>query len=104
MIYEHRTYRLRNGTVPEYLRVVENEGIAIQRKHLGNLIGYFSTEIGPLNEITHIWAFEDLADRTRRRAALAADPAWLAFLPKIQGLIETAENKILKPAPFSPLS
>jgi hypothetical protein len=104
MIYEHRTYRLRNGAVPEYFRLVESEGIAIQRKHLGNLIGYFTTEIGPLNQIVHIWAFEDLADRTRRRAALAADPAWLAFVPKIQVLIETAENKILKPAPFSPLT
>jgi len=103
MIYEHRTYRLRNGTVPEYLRLVESEGIAIQRRHLGELVGYFSSEIGPLNEILHIWAFADLADRAQRRAALAADPAWQAFLPKIQVLIESGENKILKPASFSPL-
>jgi hypothetical protein len=103
MIYEHRTYRLRNGTVPEYLRLVESEGIAIQRRHLGELIGYFTSEIGPLNEILHIWAFADLADRAQRRAALAADPAWQAFLPKIQVLIECGENKILKPAAFSPL-
>ncbi len=103
MIYEHRTYRLRNGTVPEYLRLVESEGIAIQRRHLGELVGYFTSEIGPLNEILHIWAFADLADRTQRRAALTADPAWQAFLPKIQILIESGENKILKPAPFSPL-
>ena len=42
----------------------------------GELIGYFTTVIGPLNEITHIWAFADHADRSRRRAELMADPAW----------------------------
>jgi hypothetical protein len=103
VIYEERTYRLKTGRVPEYLRHVEQEGIAIQRGHLGQLVGYFSTDIGPLNQIVHIWAFESLDDRARRRAALWQDPAWQAFLPKIQALIETMESKILKPAPFSPL-
>lgn len=104
MIYEHRLYRLKNGSVPEYLRAVEREGIAIQKRHLGQLVGYFTTEIGPLNEIIHIWGFADLEERARRRAALLADPAWQAFLPKIRDLIEEGSNRILKPAPFSPLT
>lgn len=103
MIYEERTYRLKTGTVPEYLRLVEEEGIAIQAGHLGRLIGYFSCDIGPLNQIVHIWAFASLEDRERRRAHLWADPAWQAFIPKIQALIETMECKILTPARFSPL-
>ena len=32
MIYEMRTYRLRTGTVPAYLKLVEEEGIAIQKE------------------------------------------------------------------------
>jgi dephospho-CoA kinase len=104
VIYEHRTYRLKNGSVPEYLRLVGDEGLAIQRRHLGQLVGYFTTEIGALNEITHIWAFASHDDRAQRRAALMADPAWRAFLPKIQILIEEGNNKILVPAPFSPLT
>ncbi|GJE27673.1 NIPSNAP family protein [Methylobacterium organophilum] len=102
MIYEMRTYRLKTGTVPAYLKLVGEEGIAIQRGHLGNLVGYYATEIGPLNEIVHVWGYRDLADRESRRAALAADPAWTAFLPKIQALIETMESKILRAAPFHP--
>lgn len=104
MIYEIRTYRLRTGTVPTYLRLVEQEGITIQKGYLGALIGHFSSEIGQLNEITHIWAYQDLADRDRRRAALAADPDWQKFVPRIQALIEVMENKILRPAAFSPLT
>lgn len=102
MYHEIRTYRLKNGAIPLYLKVVGEEGIAIQKKHLGTLIGYYSSEIGPINEIVHIWAFASLDDRERRRAALMADPDWLAFLPKIRDLIEVAENKIMKPTAFSP--
>ena len=103
MIYELRTYRMKVGSVPAYLKLVEQEGIAVQKSHLGQLVGYFSSEIGALNEIVHIWAYQDLNDRTTRRAKLAADPRWQTFLPKIQALIETMENKILTPATFSPL-
>jgi hypothetical protein len=103
MFYEVRTYRLGNGAVPAYLEAVEQEGIAIQKEHLGQLVGYFFSEIGPINEIVHIWAYASLDDRERRRAALAADPRWRMFLPKIRDLIVAAENKIMKPAPFSPL-
>ncbi|OLP60920.1 NIPSNAP domain containing protein [Xaviernesmea oryzae] len=100
MFYEIRTYRLKNGAIPAYLKVIGEEGIAIQKRHLGKLVGYFFSEIGPINEIVHIWAYESLDDREARRARLAADPAWQAFLPKIRDLIELAENKIMKPAPF----
>lgn len=104
MIYEMRTYRMKIGAVPAYLKLVAEEGIAVQKSHLGQLVGYFSTEIGPLNEVVHVWAYQDLNDREERRARLAADPLWQAFLPKIQALIEVMETKILKPAAFSPLS
>lgn len=102
MYYEIRTYRLKNGAVPDYLKAVEEQGIAIQKRHLGTLVGYYFSEIGPVNEIVHIWAYESLDDRQARRAALQADPAWQAFLPRIRDLIVTADNKIMKPAAFSP--
>ncbi|MGO7653203.1 NIPSNAP family protein, partial [Rhizobium ruizarguesonis] len=57
MFYEIRTYRLKNGTIPQDLKVVEEEGIEIQKSHLGTLVGYFFAEIGTINEIVHIWAF-----------------------------------------------
>ncbi|MGG7516510.1 NIPSNAP family protein [Allorhizobium undicola] len=100
MFYEIRTYRLKNGAIPGYLKAVGEEGIAIQKEHLGHLVGYYFSEIGPINEIVHIWAFASLDDRDARRARLAADPRWQAFLPRIRDLIELAENKIMKPAPF----
>lgn len=102
MYFEMRTYRLKNGSIPEYLSLVGETGIEIQKKHLGQLVGYYHSEIGPINQIVHIWAYQSLDDREQRRAALARDPEWQAFVPKIACLIEEAENKILKAAPFSP--
>ena len=103
MFYELRTYRLKVGAVPAYIKAVQDEGLAIQKRHLGQLIGYFTTDIGMLNQIVHLWAFDSLDDRDSRRAALLMDPEWQAFLPRLQALIEEMECRILRPTPFSPL-
>lgn len=103
MIVEQRTYRVRAGTVRDYLRTYEHEGgLELQKKYLGRLVGYFNTEFGAVNEIVHLWAYDDLNDREKRRAALSADPKWQEYAPKIFQFIETQESKILKPASFSP--
>ena len=102
MIVEQRTYTLHPGKVPEYLDLYEREGYPIQEPILGHLFGYFSTEVGPLNRIVHMWAYEDFADRDRRRAELAANADWQAFVQKLRPLIIDQENLILRPAPFSP--
>ncbi len=104
MFYEIRTYRIKTGAVPAYLKLVEEEGIELQKRYLGQLVGYFFSEIGPLNQIVHIWAYPSLDERERRRAALAEDSAWQAFAPKIQALMEEMNNKIMKSARFSPLA
>lgn len=103
MIVEERIYRIRTGKMPRYLQLVREEGLAIQQEILGHLVGYFTTEIGPLSQVVHIWAYEDLEDRRRRRQQLADDPRWQAFIPKLSENIETAENRILLPTDFSPL-
>lgn len=103
MIVEMRTYRLKPGAVPEYFRVYEAEGREVQMRILGNLIGYFHSEIGTLNQIVHMWGYESFEERQRRRALLAREPAWQSCLPKLQALIETQENSLLLGAPFSPI-
>jgi len=57
-----------------FLALYEQEGLPVKRKHLGNLVGFFTTEVGNVNEIVHIWTYEVLTDRTRRRAAMTVAP------------------------------
>jgi hypothetical protein len=103
MIVEERIYRIRNGRMGAYLALVREEGLAIQQPILGHLIGYFTTEIGTLSQVTHLWAYADLEDRARRRQLLQDDKRWQVFLPKLAENIEQAENRILLPTDFSPL-
>lgn len=87
----------------EYLQRFERVGLPIQLRHLGQYIGTFCSDIGPLNQVVHIWAYADIADREERRSAMAADPEWQAFLVVNRGSFTEQENKILKPASFSAL-
>jgi hypothetical protein len=103
VIVEERIYRVKAGKLSRYLQLVREEGLAIQQPILGNLIGYFHTDIGPLNQIVHLWGYADLNDRAERRNRLAADPAWQAFLLKLTETLDTLENRILIPTDFSPL-
>jgi hypothetical protein len=103
MIVEERTYTVKPGTVRQYYDDYNPRGLNIQERILGNLIGYFHTEIGELNKIVHLWGYESLAEREKRRAALAADPEWLAYLQQAPDIIVAMESRILVPAPFSPI-
>ncbi|SMF36441.1 NIPSNAP protein [Tistlia consotensis] len=103
MIVEERIYRIRAGMMQTYLELVRSEGLAIQQPVLGNLIGYFVTEIGPLNHVVHLWGYRDLEDRAARRRELASKPEWQAFTKKLTATLEAMENRILQPTDFSPL-
>jgi len=103
MIIDHRTYNIQHGKVSTYVELFETLGLPIQMRHLGNLIGYFETTIGPINQVVHLWGYESLADMERRRQARDADPDWAVYKAKTAGMLVSQENKIVKPAGFSPI-
>lgn len=103
MLIEMRTYMLKPGCVQQYLATYEAEGKEVQTRILGNMIGYFYTDIGPLNQIVHMWGYADLKERARLRAELAKEQQWLGCVAKLQGFTLSQENKILVGAPFSPI-
>ncbi|MFH1087506.1 MAG: NIPSNAP family protein [Chloroflexota bacterium] len=98
MIYEIRTYGITVGSLAE---VEKRFGEAYEhRKKYSELAAFWHTEIGPLNEIIHVWPYRDLAERTRVRSEAVKDPNWP---PKIAEFIRTQHSEILVPLPFSPL-
>jgi hypothetical protein len=103
MIVEERIYTLYPGKAAEYLKQYQEEGLEVQTRILGRLVGYFTTEIGPLNQVIHMWGYDNFEERTRRRAELFKDATWLGYVAKIQPLILKQESKILLPTPFSPI-
>jgi hypothetical protein len=103
MIVEMRTYTFHPGAAAKFFNLYEAKALDLQRSTLGNLIGYFTSEIGELNKTVHLWGYESLDERQRRRAALAADDDWRAFVAEILPLLAKQESRILLPTGFSPI-
>jgi hypothetical protein len=91
--------------MPKWLALYEEVGLPVQLRHLGNLIGFFQNEIGTLNQVVHLWGFDDLNDRQRRRAEMAKDPLWHEFMRRNEelGALMHQESKIVTPVRFSPI-
>jgi hypothetical protein len=104
MFLDHRTYTLRPGALKAFLELYEREGLPIQRQHLGEPFGWFTTEVGNVNQVVHMWLYSDLNERDRRRKAMVADPRWPSYLSQATPLIVTMENTILRPAAFAPVA
>ena len=100
MYVEERMYRLKIGGVPEYCKHYQELGMHVQLRHLPHMLGYYVTEVGTLNMIVHMWAYDSLDQRDRCRAAMSADPDWQSYVAKIRPLIERQETRIMKCAPF----
>ena len=72
MILDHRTYTFKPGQLAPFLKLYEPQALQIQISHLGNLVGYFISDIGPLNQAVHIWGYTSMQEREERREHPAA--------------------------------
>ncbi len=105
MIVDLRIYTCRPNHLPAFVALYKEKAWPLQQKYLGRCLGWYTTVEGALNTVVHLWAYDSQADREARRAAMAADPAWGAYLKAAAdaGLLVAMENRILRPNDFSPL-
>lgn len=95
MIYEFRTYTIRPGTLPTFLSLF---GAALPRREtFSPLAAFWYTEIGPLNEVIHVWPYENANERVRLRAEAVKDGSWP---PKTGELIVSMKAEIFDVMPF----
>lgn len=105
MINELRIYTLKAGTAGE---VAKNSGTvarSIRGDDYGKLEGYWITEIGPLNQVVHLWSYADLNERARLRAELAKNKRWTEeYLPLIRPNLIRQDIRLMNPivAPKKP--
>ena len=73
MIYEVRTYDCKPQSVPE---VEKRFAEAYEtRKKFSQLAAYWHTEIGPLNQVIHVWPYKDREERRKIREAAVKESA-----------------------------
>jgi hypothetical protein len=97
MIYEFRTYTVKPGTVQE-VEARFAEALPHRMKY-SKMAAFWHTELGPLNQVIHVWPYASLQQRMEIRKQAARDPNWP---PKTDKYIISMDAEIWSPAPFSP--
>ena len=105
MLIEERCDLLKPEYTPAmYLDVYTSTGaMELQKKTLGRMLGYFTTEVGELNGLVHLWGYDSFEERARRRALLGPEPAWQEYLARIRPMLHSMSNRLLTPTDFSPI-
>ena len=96
MIYEFRTYDLHPRTVPDFEKGVA-EKLKEGRLDRSPLFGWWQTEAGPLNQVIHVWPYDDIEHRNQVRAQAIADGVWP---PATSQYVKNMNSQIFLPAPF----
>ena len=99
--YELRIYRINPGKLAGWAQAFRDV-MPVREKYSQNL-GIWTGEAPQPNEAVHLWHYPDLGARTRIRAEVFKDPAWLAFLAATAGSIAEMQNLLLMPTHFSPM-
>jgi hypothetical protein len=96
MIYELRTYTLRPGTQGDMIKAASTVSLDIRGNNYGKLEGYWSTEIGPLNQVMHMWSYSSFDERAKLRGELAKNPRWTGeYTPLIHPLLVRQDIRLL---------
>ena len=107
MIYELRTYTVKPGTLGDMIKAASTISRDIRKNDYGKLEGYWSTEIGPLNQVLHMWSYNSFDERARLPAELAKNPRWTGeYVPLIRPLLVRQDVRLMSAVrpPVAPAS
>lgn len=106
MIYEVRTYDLKVRSVPEVIKRF-SESIE-NRQKLSTLAAFWYTDIGPLNQIIHVWQYADAAERAQVRSEAVKHDWWppkigeFTLKQTVEIFIPWADSPLLTPGEHGP--
>ena len=97
MIYEFRTYQIKAGSLPNVLEKFDEkiEG----RNEISKIGAFWYTEIGQLNQIIHVWPYENIDHRNKSRKEAVEKNLWP---PDTSNYMVKMNSEIWNPVSFSP--
>lgn len=97
-LVDHRIYTIRLRKMGEFLEVFNRLAMPVLLQTLGHPQGFYVSQVGPLNQFVHLWAYEGLADYERRSQARDAHPDFPAYLAASEHLITAQETRLVRAA------
>ncbi len=95
-LIDHRVYTIRLRKMGEFLDVFNRMAMPILLDTLGHPAGFYVSQVGPLNQFVHLWAYEDLADYERRSRKRDTHPDFPAYLAASEHLIVAQETRLIR--------
>lgn len=101
--WELRTYDIKPDCMKDFMQLTA-ENIHLRTQH-STLIGYWTSEIGGLNQVVHMWKYADLEHRAVVREALGKDTEWQTkYMAKMLPMLAGQNNIVLHKFPWSPIN
>ena len=98
---DERTYTVAYTEVPNYVEVTKALAKPVFDDAGWQLIGYFSSITGKINQVVHLWYWDDHAQREERQAKAVADPRWKIYQAANGHRLIDQHNRYLVPTSFS---
>ena len=95
-IVDLRVYTIALRKMAEFIDVFDRLAMPVQLRCLGRPLGMFTSAVGPLNQVVHLWGFPDMGEFERRHAMRDKDPFWPAYLQASERLIVAQENRLIR--------
>jgi hypothetical protein len=95
-IVDLRTYTIQLRKMADFIDVFDRLAMPVQLKYLGRPLGMYSSAVGALNQVVHLWGFPDMGEFERRHAERDKDPDWPAYLQASGHLITAQENRLIR--------
>jgi hypothetical protein len=99
-LVDHRIYTIRLRRMDEFIEVFGRLAMPILRETLGHPVGFWVSQVGPLNQFVHLWAYDDLADYERRCRARDSHPGFAEYLAASEHLIVAQETRLIRAVPL----
>ncbi len=103
-LVDHRVYTIRLRKMSEFLDVFDRLAMPILLETLGSPLGFWTSVVGPQNQFTHLWGYDDFEDYGRRCLARDSHPDFPTYLKASEHLIVAQETRLIRAAALSSLA
>ena len=100
-LVDHRVYTIALRKMPQFLEVFNRMALPVLVETLGHPLGFWVSQVGPLNQFVHQWGYDSMADYEARCAKRDAHPDFPAYLSASETLIVAQENRLIRRVPLS---
>lgn len=97
----HEVHRVPRNKMNEYLEFMSTRGLKLLKQHGFRPVGPWTVEVGKWSEVTYLFRFDSLDERSRIIARFSADADAKVYGDAVNRFVDEITTRLLVPAPFA---